>query len=212
VTAPLDLLLLFVALCPFVLLGSNRIDFGVRLLAAQGIALGAVVLMTSEWEVRRIVLAVGGAIVKGLVLPWLLNRTIRDVGVRQETRPKVGYALSLLIGVALLGVSFVIANRLHLPRKPLSPLELPVALFCVASGLFLIVGRTTALCQLLGYLVMDNGLFLAGMLLAHDEPLLVEMGVLMDLLVAVLVMGVAIFHIRRTFDTIDVDKLSSLRD
>ena len=79
-------------------------------------------------------------------------------------------------------------------------------------GLFLIVSRKTALMQVVGYLVLENGIYIFGMALAQEEPLLVEMGILLDVFVAVFVMGIAIFHISREFDHIDVDQLTSLKD
>jgi hydrogenase-4 component E len=89
---------------------------------------------------------------------------------------------------------------------------LPVALTTILCGFLLIVSRRQALSQVVGYLVLENGIYIFGTALAHEEPLLVEMGVLLDVLVAVLVMGVAVFHISREFHHIDVDQLSQLKD
>jgi len=90
---------------------------------------------------------------------------------------------------------------------------IPVAaMFTILTGLLLIVSRRKALTQVVGYLVMENGVYAFGAALAVDEPLLVELGVLLDVLVAVFVMGIAIYHISREFDHIDTDQLSALRD
>ena len=87
----------------------------------------------------------------------------------------------------------------------------PTALFTFWIGMFLIVSRKKALTQVIGYLTLENGIYLFGLALAREEPLLVEMGVLLDVFVAVFVMGIAIFHISREFDHIDVDRLSRLK-
>ena len=87
-----------------------------------------------------------------------------------------------------------------------------MALVTMLIGLFLIVARKTALMQVVGYLVLENGVYIFGVTLVHDEPFLVEMGILLDVFVAVFVMGIAIFHINREFDHIDADQLTLLKD
>jgi hydrogenase-4 component E len=91
-------------------------------------------------------------------------------------------------------------------------LLVPVALSTILIGLFLIVSRKKALSQVLGYLVFENGIFTFGVGAAYEAPVLVEMGVLLDVFVAVFVMGIAIFHISREFDSIDTTRLETLRD
>jgi hydrogenase-4 component E len=88
----------------------------------------------------------------------------------------------------------------------------PVALFSIFVGLFLIVARRKAITQVLGYLVLENGIYAFGLGAVHDASMLVELGILLDLVVAVFVMGIAIFHIARDFDHIDTDRLMRLKD
>jgi hydrogenase-4 component E len=92
-----------------------------------------------------------------------------------------------------------------------SSLVVPVAFFTITSGLFLIVSRKKALTQVLGYLVMENGIYVFGTSIAARQPLLVELGILLDVFVAVFVMGIAIFHINREFEHTDVDRLNKLK-
>jgi hydrogenase-4 component E len=115
-------------------------------------------------------------------------------------------------GVALLGVCFLIARPLHLPEKVQAGILIPVAMFTVIIGLFIIVSRKKAITQVLGYLAMENGIYAFGAAFALQEPLVVEMGVLLDVFVGVFVMGIAIYHISREFDHIDTDRLSALKD
>jgi hydrogenase-4 component E len=142
----------------------------------------------------------------------LLSRVLQESGVHREVEPVVGYIGSLLLGMLTLAVSFWLSARLPLPRPAISVLVVPVALFTTLAGLFLIVTRRTALTQVLGYLVLENGIYVFGVSLAQDTPMLVELGVLLDVFVAVFVMGIAIFHINREFDHIDTEQLTSLRD
>jgi hydrogenase-4 component E len=132
--------------------------------------------------------------------------------VRREIDPLVGYGASVLIGMLALGTALWLAGRLPPPSPPISSLVVPVALFTMLAGLFLVVSRRQALMQVLGYLVMENGIYAFGVGLVHGTPMLVELGVLLDVLVAVLVMGIAIFHLERELEHTDTDRLRTLRD
>lgn len=210
----LDPLLIFVMLVNLSLLGSSRLAACVRLSAAQGMALGMMPLLAAEQGigVRLVGFAIVFFVLKGIVFPRLLIRAIRSADVRHEVEPIVGYAASVVLGIVILAVSFWMAARFTLPRPAASPFVLPVALATILIGLLLIVSRRKALMQVVGYLVLENGIFIFGVALAQEQPLLVEMGVLLDVFVAVFVMGIMIFHISREFDHIDVDQLASLKD
>ena len=208
-----DTILIGIVLTSFVLLGSSRIGTCIRVAALQGILLGLLTLATSAGpSLRAPLLALASAGLKGVVFPWLLSRALRDAHVRREVEPFVGYNLSLLIGTAALAASLWLAARLPRPNPEVSSLVVPVALFTILAGLVLIVSRLKALMQVVGYLVLENGIYAFGVGLVEETPMLVELGVLLDLLVAVFVMGIAVFHISREFDHIDTGQLTALRD
>jgi hydrogenase-4 component E len=214
-SALIEPVLVFLLLANLVLLGSSRLALYIRTLALQGLALALLPLLLAGSEgftVRAGLLAAGSLLFKGIVIPRLLSRTLQAAGVRHEVDPSVGYATSLLVGVLTLGLSLWLGARLSPPLPVFSPLLLPTALCAALTGLFLIVSRQKALTQVMGYLGMENGIYLFGLAVARDEPFVVELGVLLDLLVGVFVMGIAIFHISREFDHIDVDQLSALKD
>jgi len=213
VSAWTDTILIGIVLTSFVLLGSSRIGTCIRVAALQGILLGLLTLATSAGpSLRAPLLALASAGLKGVVFPWLLSRALRDAHVRREVEPFVGYNLSLLIGTAALAASLWLAARLPRPNPEVSSLVVPVALFTILAGLVLIVSRLKALMQVVGYLVLENGIYAFGVGLVEETPMLVELGVLLDLLVAVFVMGIAVFHISREFDHIDTGQLTALRD
>lgn len=209
-----DLTLVLVMLANLALLGSSRLSTCIQIGAAQGIFLSMLPLELAEgrWETQVLFLAAVILLLKGLVFPALLARTLRTAHVRHEVVPIVGYVPSLVAGVMILCLSFWISSRLELPRPAASVLVVPLALSTILIGLFLIVSRKTALMQVVGYLVLENGIYIFGVGLAQNEQFLVEMGILLDVFVAVFVMGIAIFHISREFDHIDVDLLTSLKD
>lgn len=216
-TYAVDLVLVFMILSNMALLGSSRLAQCIRIAAVQAMVLSALPLLASQHGLgpellRAVLLGVVIFVLKGLVFPRMLQNALRTARVRHEVEPFLGYSASLLLGIITLVGAFWIASRLKLPHPSVSPLMLPLALSTILVGLVLIITRRTALMQVVGYLVLENGSYIFGIALAEDQPLLVEMGILLDIFVAVFAMGITIFHISREFDHIDVDQLTSLKD
>ena len=209
-----NVILVLVTLTNLKLLGSSRLGASIRVVAAQGVALGLLPILahTNELSLRFAALAIGTVALKGVVFPWFLFRAVREAEVVREVEPYVGYVASLLAGVLGLAAAFGLCTRLPLPETIASPWLAPVAIFSIFAGLFLIVSRKRAVSQVLGFLVLENGVYTFGVGLAAQTSLLVEAGVLLDVFVAVFVMGITIFHINREFDHIDTDRLSTLKD
>jgi len=126
--------------------------------------------------------------------------------------PFVGYIMSVTSGVVMLGVSLWLGTKLPLfSAGNGSYLIVPAALTTLFTGLFLIIARKNALNQCLGYIIMENGIYTFGIVSVVEIPLLVELGILLDVFVAVFVMGIAIYHINREFDHLDSDRLNVLK-
>lgn len=210
----LDPILVLLILTNLHLAGSSRLSACIRTVAVQAVLLGAIPLLAQWGDVglRLVLLTALSTAMKAGVLPWLLRRAAREAGVQTEVEPIVGFTTSLLLGLGLLGVALHLAGRLPLPDAQSPAFLAPVALFTMLIGLLLIVTRKKAVMQALGYLAMENGIYAFGLAFAVEEPLLVELGVLLDVFVAVFVMGIAIHHISREFDHIDTDRLSALKD
>lgn len=212
--ALVHLLMVFLILANLRLLGGTRLNVCIVTVAAQGAALGLLPILLHPLALTLHALIVAGAavVLKGWLFPMLLKRALRDAGVEREVAPYVGFTPSLLFGVLALGLGAALARKLPLPAPDVSPLLVPVALATMLSGLFLIVARRQALMQVVGYLALENGIFAFGAVVMKDAPLLVEMGILLDIFVAVFVMGIMVFHISREFDHTDTDRLSELKD
>jgi hydrogenase-4 component E len=210
----LDIVLLLAVLTSLGTLGSSRLKTCIRLVAVQGFVIGLLpVLMTPlTHSLHGVLYAVVSVASRGVLFPWLLFRAQRQANVRREIEPYVGYGASLGFGTAFLVFSGWLSSRLPLPDPLHSPLALPIAFFLGLTGLFLTISRKKAITQVLGYLVLENGIFAFGVMFVRHQPLLVELGVLLDIFAAVFVMGIAIFHISREFDHIDADRLASLKD
>ena len=211
-----DIFLLALVLSNFLLLGSSRLAVYIRVSAAQGVALGLLPILTHLHDApgRQLPLALLGLVtfaVKGVLFPILLVRAQKAANVNREIEPRVGYVTSVLVGVAALGFSLRFGARLPLPASSFSSMAVPVALFTFMTGLFLIISRRKALTQVLGYLVLENGIYVLGVALVAEVALLVELGVLLDVFVAVFVMQIAIHQITAEFRSTDVDRLTALK-
>jgi len=195
------------------LLGFSQLRSCVRAVAVQGFALGLLPLLVrpggpTVWTVLVVLVTIG---LKGVVFPRLLLGALRDADVRREKRPAVGYSISMLMGfVALAGAAWLSARLPVFPASP-STMAAPVSFFMIFVGLFIIVSRNHAVNQIVGYLVLENGIYVFGVVLLHELPLLVELGVLLDAFAAVFVMGVAVYHINSEFDHLEVDQLDMLK-
>lgn len=208
-----DLFILGLILTNFKLLATSRLAAVIKATAYQAVALSVIplALASRPWPLHLVAISLVTLAVKGGILPWLLRRAMREADVQREIEPIVGFSASVLIGIVLLGMSFLIAVPLKVSVPMGSAFLFPGALFTTLTGLMMIVSRRKALTQVVGYLAMENGVYAFGAALAVEEPLLVEMGILLDVFVAVFVMGITIYQISREFDHIDTDRLSELK-
>lgn len=209
----IELGMIALVLTDVTLLGLSLLSTCIRVVAFQGILLGAfaVAVQSRALTPRLFAIAAASVVLKGFVYPWLLRRAVKEAGVQKEIEPFIGTIPSVIIGIGMLGASIWIGSRLPLLKGQDLPLVVPAALMTMLTGLFLIVARKKALNQCLGYLVFENGIYAFGVAAVGEIPALVELGILLDAFVAVLVMGVAMYHINREFDHLDADRLSTLK-
>jgi len=215
VTGWIDLLFILVLVVDLFVLAASRLRAGIRAVAAQGgvLALLPVVLAGDATPTRHVAaLAIGAMAVKAVAIPWLLLRATRESTVRREASPLVGFVPTLLLGALGIGASIWLASDLPLPIPGMPPLLVPTSIGTVWTGLLLLVTRRKAVGQVLGFLVLENGLFVLGLLLSGFMPAMVEVGVLLDLFAAVFVMGLVMFDIQRAVGSLDTERLSSLKD
>jgi hydrogenase-4 component E len=208
-----DLILVLVMLTNLKLLSSSRLGSKIRVAAAQGVMLGLLPVLahTHEMSLQLAALAVVTIALKGVVFPWLLFRALREAEITREVEPYVGYITSILIGLAALAASFWLGGWLPIATVEPTSLLVPSSLFSILAGLFLIIARKRAINQVLGFLVLENGIYTFGVGIVAVTPFLVELGVLLDAFVAVFVMGIAVYHINREFDHIEVNQLDRLK-
>lgn len=194
-------------------LGSSRLPSVIRTVAVQGMALGLLPLVLEtrfDWLVALV--AVITLLVKGVMIPTLLRRAMRTANIDREMQPVIGFVPSLLLGAAGTIAAVAAARALPLLPEHADTLLVPGALASVFTGFVLLVGRVKAISQVCGYLILENGIYLFGMLLIGSTPLLVESGILLDLTVGIFVIGIIVDRIQRAFDSLDTRKLTVLRE
>ena len=196
-----------------VALGSSRLPSLIQVAAVQGVVLGVMPLvMEPDFRWMAVLIAVATMAMKGLVIPALLRRAMRTANIDRDLNPLIGFVPSLLVGAAGMIAAVLLTRQLPLLPEHQQSLLAPGALASVFTGLLLLVGRSKAISQVCGYLILENGIYLFGLLLIHSTPLLVEGGILLDLTVAVFVIGIIVDRIQRAFDSLDTRKLTVLRE
>lgn len=207
-----QLFLFLVILSDFAVLGMSRISACIRAVALQGLLLGLLPpVLHASLSPHTMVLVVGTILVKAVVLPGFLRWAMREAAVRREVEPLIGYMTSLLAGMGALALAFLVA---HVLPGNLGEAEMliPTALVTVIIGLIVLITRRKAVTQVVGYLMLENGIYLFGLTQLQRVPFLVEVGVLLDVFVAVFIMGIVVFHINREFDSISATQLTDLRE
>lgn len=212
VASTVDLLALAALALALLLCVVQRLAPSVRLLQVQSLALAVMVgLLAAATGAPHLWLAAAlTLVVKVVLVPRILFYIIDRLKVRREVEPVAPVRVTLVLAAGLTVLAYWVARPLAGPSLPVGE-TLPVAIACMLLGGLQMVTRRKALMQIVGLMVMENGLYLAAMGVTRGMPLLVELGIFFDLLIGVLVMGVIIFRINQTFDTIDIDRLRRLR-
>lgn len=195
-------------------LGTSRLPLLIRAVAVQGVLLGLAPLLLEHsnlnWQLFFItVVTVAG---KGIIIPWLLSRAMRTANIARELQPYIKYIPSLLLGASATIAAVILAQYLPLLPEHAATLHVPGAMAMILTGFILLIGRTKAISQVCGYLILENGIYLFGLLLIHSTPMLLELGILLDVTVGIFVIGIIVDRIQRTFDSLDTRKLTALHE
>jgi hydrogenase-4 component E len=209
-TSNLDLPLVLVLLLNFFALGTHRLKALIFIVGLQGAILGCLPPLVHH-DARVFPLMAVTVILRGIVLPKMLLYAQRNVVIRREVDPLIGTIASVLLGALGTGMALAFATTLPLSHDH-AGLVVPASLATVFSGFLILITRRKAITLVLGYLMLENGIFIFGLLLLDAMPLLVEVGVLLDLFVGVFVMGIIIQHVSRSFDSESDDYLTALKE
>jgi hydrogenase-4 component E len=207
----MQLLIALILVSTFMILGSTRLYSCIRAFGMQSFLLacvaGTVAYSTGKDEIY--IIAILTLLFKSIVIPYFLIYIIHEIKVKREVELYVKISPSLIIGGMLVVISYYLIRSIHVISE-LSSFALSASMSLVSIGLFIMISRKKAIMQMLGILIMENGLFLGAISLTNGMPLLVELGIFFDVLIAVLIMGILIFRINKTFESIDTDMLKTL--
>ena len=190
----------------------------IRAFAVQSLLLAGIANTIAYFNgARHIYIAAGLTLLfKAILLPVILQRLVARIEIRQEIEPFVNVPISVIVSGFLTLVAYVVAEPLQAQAAltgvaGLGHNTLPVAIALFLIGFFMMINRRKALTQVLALLSLENGLFLAAISLTYGMPLIVELGIFFDVLVAALILTILVYRIRETFDSMDVSRLSRLK-
>jgi hydrogenase-4 component E len=206
-----DSILILLLLTNFYILGTANLTSAIRGVALQGLLLGVLpFFVESQPTLRLVAMIVVTVAVKGLVIPGLLMKALRDVHIRHEVEPYVGFVATLFFCAIGTALALLFADLLPLAPADRAGLFVPASLATLLSGFLVLTTRRKAISQVTGYLVLENGVYIFGLLLY--QSMIVEVGVLLDLVVGIFVMGIVLNHIQREFSSLDTERLSGLKE
>ncbi len=216
----ITLMAAFVLVLQIAMVGQRSLIMNIRVFGTQSFLLAGIAAAIA-WYNRAphiYIAAVMTVLIKGILVPILLERLVERVDIRHEIEPIVNTPLSIVISGGLTLVAYTVAESFYHPEAgpqtgpaSLGHHTLAVAISVFLIGFFMMINRRKALSQVLALLSLENGVFLAAICLTYGMPLIVELGVFFDVLVAVLVLGILVYQIRETFDSMDVSKMRRLR-
>lgn len=208
----LNVALVVIILSTFFILGMKNFKPMIKAFALQAVLLGLMPLISSikNFSHEALILSLILVVSKGIIFPWVLMRTIRKSQMASEPVLFISPAKSIFLGLLAFMFAFWFSARFPI-KAPFSSFTIAVAFFTLLAGLFTIMGRKSAFNQVIGYLVFENGIFLLALSLARGIPLMIELGVLFDVFAGLIIMTVAIGHIGREFEHLDVHSLNQLK-
>jgi hydrogenase-4 component E len=210
----INLLAAMLLLIAFAMLSQRRILSLIKLFAWQGLvlSLSTFVVAYSTGQHHLYYSAGLTLVLKVLFLPWLLHRLMRKLNVRWDVETLINIPTTMLVGIALVIFSFNLAAPISQLSESITRGLIGIALASVLLSLLMMLTRRKAIPQVVGFLAMENGLFFAATSATHGMPLVVELGIALDVLVATFIFGIFFFQIRETFDSLDISHMEKLKD
>ncbi len=210
----INLLASLLLLIAFAMLSQRRILSLINLFAWQGLvlSLSTFVVAYSTGQHHLYYSAALTLLLKVLVLPWLLHRLMRKLNVRWDVETLINIPATMLVGIGLVIFSFNLAAPISQLSESITRGLIGIALASVLLSMLMMLTRRKAIPQVVGFLAMENGLFFAATSATHGMPMVVELGIALDVLVATFIFGIFFFQIRETFDSLDISNMEKLKD
>ncbi|MEF3193589.1 MAG: formate hydrogenlyase [Halothiobacillaceae bacterium] len=209
-----NLLAAILLLISFAMLSQRRIIGLITLFAWQGgvLAVSTTIVAWSTGQHHLYYSAALTLILKVIAMPWFFYRTVRRLNINRDVESMINIPTTMLIGIVLVIFAFNLALPISEMAGTVTRSTLGIALAGVLLAFLMMITRSKAITQVIGFLAMENGLFFAATSATYGMPLVVELGVALDVLVGVFVLGLFFFQIRETFDSLDLHHLESLKE
>jgi hydrogenase-4 component E len=209
-----NVLAAFLLLLAFAMLSQRRVLTLIKLLAWQGAALAAstAIVAWSTGQTHLYYSALITVLLKVILIPWVLHRLIDRLFVRWDIETLINIPTTMLIGIGLVIFAFALATPISQMATTLTRSTLGIALASVLLSFLMMIVRQKAVPQVIGFLAMENGLFFAATSATYGMPLVVELGVALDVLVGTFIFGIFFFHIRERFDSLDIRHMEKLKE
>jgi len=209
-----NLLAAFLLLLAFAMLSQRRVLTLIKLLAWQGaaLALSTGIVAWSTGQTHLYWSALLTVLLKVIFIPWVLHRLIDRLYVRWDIETLINIPTTMLIGIGLVIFAFALATPISQMASTLTRSTLGIALASVLLSFLMMIVRRKAVPQVIGFLAMENGLFFAATSATYGMPLVVELGVALDVLVGTFIFGIFFFHIREQFDSLDIRHMEKLKE
>jgi hydrogenase-4 component E len=203
-----------ILLLAFAMLAQRRVMPLINLFAYQGLTLAASTLVVAFTTHQAHLYYSAGLTLglKGILLPWILHRLVRRLYVKWDVESLINIPTTMLVGIGLVIIAFNVAQPISLLSHTISRGTLGIALATVMLAFLMMITRTKAIPQVVGFLAMENGLFLAATSATYGMPMVVELGIALDVLVGAIILGVFFFQIREQFDSLDIRHLERLKE
>lgn len=201
-------------LISFAMLSGRRTQQLITLFAWQGAILfvSTILVAYSSGLTEMYYSAALTLILKVIALPWILQRLIYRLGAQWDSEQLVNVPTTMLVGLALVIFAFGLAKPISLMATTITGHTLGIALAIILLAFLMMITRRKAVTQVIGFLAMENGLFLAATSATYGMPMVIELGIALDLLVGVFILGIFFFQIREQFDSLDLRNLESLKE
>jgi hydrogenase-4 component E len=208
-----DTILALVLLSVLFSFGTSRLPALIKIIAFQGVAVSIVPLFIGHGlSTGGIVFTLITLLIRGIVIPLCIYLAIKKVAIHREVEPIVGYHASLMVGLILIVAATFVSPKFNLPQSSSNALLLPTAITLLAAGMFLLMARRNAIAMVLGYIVMENGIYLVGTSFSVRTHHIVEFGILLDVLAGVMIMAIILQNIKQAFDDVDTALLRTLKE
>ncbi len=210
----INILAAFILLTSFAMLAQRRIYGLLILFAWQGFFLSlSAGLVAHTAGIRHLYVSAALTLaLKVIALPYILYSLVKRLNVFREVEPLANIHATMLVGIALVIFSYHLTTPVREMSSLFTRTTLAAALSTVLLGFLMMITRKKAVTQIIGFLAMENGLFFAATSATYGMPLVVELGVALDILIAALIFGVFVFHIRTTFDSLDLREMEKLKE